>query len=186
VLTVAAVLAGCSEEPRGPEVRVVDLLKQVGHAEKRPLDGAFPIAEHTLGGVTRASLVAPAASRVTWLQALPRRGTLRADVAVPAARGHAVVAFRLGISDDRIYETLLERHVSSDPALGWTTLAADLSRYAGPQFSLFYRPDRRRWRLVLAATPVEGSPEVVFWGAPGVDTDAAAARRFFSEHQASR
>ena len=183
---MAAALAGCSGEPRGSQVRVVDLLKQVGHAEKRPLDGAFPIAEHTLQGVARASLVAPAASRVTWLQALPRRGTLHTDVAVPPASGHAVVAFRVGISDDRIYETLLERQVSSDPARGWTPLAADLSRYAGPQFSLFYRPDRRRWRLVLAATPVEGAPGVVFWGAPGIDTDAAAARRFFADHQGTK
>jgi hypothetical protein len=109
---------------------------------------------------------------------------LHTDVAVSSPNGRASVAFRIGISDDRIYETLIERQVPSGSQ--WTPLAASLSGYAGPQFSLFYRPDRRRWRLVLAATPVEGLPDVVFWGAPGIDTDAESARRFFRQHQAPR
>ena len=161
-------------------MRVVDLIKQIGHADKRPLSGTFQFGEHTLGDRTRATLIVPSASRITWTQALPRRGVLHADAAVPDGPASAAVTFRVGISDDRIYETLAERVVTRADTLrdGWTPIAVDLSLYAGPKLSIFYRPDSRRWRIVLATSPSAGAPEVAYWGAPGIDTDTKAARLF--------
>src|SRR4051812_49872981 len=60
------VVTACHRESAGTTIRVVDLLRQIGHAETRPLNGAFVIAEHTFGGRSRASLVVPVPSRITW------------------------------------------------------------------------------------------------------------------------
>lgn len=68
---------------------------------------------------------------------------------------------------------------------GWTSLEVDLSRYAGPKISVFYQPDRRRWRVVFGTNIVAGSPAVAYWGTPGIDTDSQAARRFYKDHTAA-
>ena len=59
---------------------------------------------------------------------------------------------------------------------GWTDLRADLSAYAGWQWSIFYRPERRRWRLVLSTDAVSGVPGRGVWGGLRIDGDRAAAR----------
>jgi hypothetical protein len=162
-------------------IRAIDLLQQFSHAERRPVNGAFVLAEHTVSGQSRTSLAVPVPGRITWTTALPRRAALRLDAAVAGDSPHAVARLRIGISDDRVYETLLEKEVSSDDTdrYGWTPLSAGLSRYAGPQFSLFYRPDGREWRVILSVDPVAGQPRVFYLGRPGIDTDADAAKRFF-------
>jgi hypothetical protein len=160
---------------------VVDFIKQIGRADTRPRDGSFQIVEHTCGGRSEASLEVPANSRIVYVQPLPRRGVLRVNAAVPGDDGPATVNFRIGISDDRWYETLLEQQVTSEESRtqGWTRLVVDLSRYAGPKISLFYQPDNRRWHVVFGTHTVAGSPAVAYWGTPGIDTDSEAARRFF-------
>lgn len=129
----------------------------------------------------------PVPSRVTWTQALPVRGMLRVDAAVPGESGPAVVLFRIGISDDRVYEGLVEREIATgDSRQGWTPMRADLSDYAGRKFSLFYRPDNRRWRIVLGAYAVSGATGWAYWGAPGIEADGEAARRFIRQHSVPR
>ncbi len=119
-----------------------------------------------------------------WTHALPRRGVLHADAAVPDTNGPAAVNFRIGISDDRVYETLFEQVVTAADTAerGWTPIAVDLSLYAGPQFSVFYRPDNRRWSIILGTNVVQGAPERVYWGAPGIDAEGDAARLFVKRH----
>jgi hypothetical protein len=172
-------IAGC-RTPSPSTIRTVDLLKRVDHAEKRPSAGPFQLAEHTFGGLARASIVAPVPSRLTWNVVVPRRSMLRVDAAVPAHGASTSVSVRLGVSDDRVYEQLLEREITSaESAHGWTTLAVDLSAYAGTKLSLFYHPDGRTWHIVLATDPREGTVREIYWGNPGIDTDAAAAREYF-------
>lgn len=162
---------------------MVDFIRQLDHADTRPLGGSFQIVEHTCGGRSEASLEVPANSRIIYPQPLPRRGVLRVNAAVPGDNGPATVNFRIGISDDRLYTTLLDQPVTSEESRtrGWTRLVVDLSRYAGPKFSVFYQPDRRRWRVVFSTSITEGSPAVAYWGTPGIDTDSQAARRFFKD-----
>lgn len=162
-------------------MRTIDLLKQFAHAETRPAAGSFQIAEHTFGGRAHTSLVVPVPSRVIWTTRLPERASLRVAAAVMNAHGPAAVNFRIGISDDRIYDKLIESTVRSadDAGTGWTDLEADLSLYAGRKLSLFYHPDKRKWRVVLSADWLEGTAAAV-WGAPGIDTDSAAARQFLA------
>jgi hypothetical protein len=158
-------------------VRTIDLIKVLDHAELRPSSASFQLAEHTFAGQPRASIVVPVPSRITWPTAIPRRATLGLDAAaVPRGGGVAAVRVRIGISDDRVYEALAERTILTDTA-AWTPIAVDLSPYAGRKFSLFYQPDGRTWRLVLAADVAEGAADL-YWGNPGIDTDAAAARDF--------
>lgn len=158
----------------------MDLLAGFRSAETRPAGATFELAEHTLGGTTHPCLVARATSRVTWtVTPMPRRGRLRAGLGVAGDGGASRVNFRVGISDGRTYETLAERIVgSADAAAGWQPLEVDLSKYAGPQWRLFYRPDTHRWELILATSAIEGAPPAVYWAAPGIDTDRAAARRY--------
>lgn len=168
-------------------MQVVDLLKQIGHAETRPLSATIELGEHTFDGRSRASLVVPVPSRVIWTQALPVRGVLRVDAAVPDEPSPTIVRFRIGISDDRVYEGLVEREIAGGGSSrqGWTPISADLSGYAGRKFSLFYHPDQRRWRIVFNVDAVSGAARWAYWGAPGIEADGDAARRFVKLHSVS-
>jgi hypothetical protein len=158
----------------------VDLLARFDAAEARPRGAVFELASPSLGGEPRPGIVAPPSSRITWtFEPLPRRAVLRAGLGVPAEAGAGRVTFRVGISDGRIYETLTEQTLgTAEASAGWRLLEVDLSKYAGPQWSLFYRPDTRRWEVILASTVLEGAPAAVYWASPGIDTDRAAARLY--------
>jgi hypothetical protein len=182
-LGAIALVAACGGRTGRIEIRVADLIKQFEYVEKRPAAGTFEIAEYTLAGRTLPSVVTPATTRLFWPYApLPRRAVLRTEIGIPLAQGASRVYVRLGISDGRVYETLRERIVDTAASGGeWVVLAADLSRYAGPQWSLFYRPDERRWEIVLASLVLEGSPPAVYWGRPAIHADVADARRHFAQ-----
>jgi hypothetical protein len=160
-------------------VRVIDLLDEFDRAERRPIPGVEAPA-HLVGGIARPAIVMPVPSRVTWSVPLPRRGLLRTHVVLTqAAAGQPAspAGVRIGISDDRIYETLLQTIVTPDQNR-WMDLTADLSAYAGWKWSLFYRPDRVTWRIVLAADAGGGGPAFVVWGSPEIVTDNVAAKEY--------
>lgn len=93
---------------------------------------------------------------------MPRRARFEAQVAASGAR----VRVRVGISDARIYELLGDATIA--PGTSWTPMSVDLSAYAGWKPSLFYRPDRVLWRLVLSADAITGAPGTVAWGTPHI------------------
>lgn len=158
---------------------VADLLRAFDHAERRPRDGTFELKEHTFGGVPRASLVVPAESRIIWTLFVPHRGRLQVYVALPP-EATAAVAIRVGVSDRRIYHTLEERTVTTADvrASGWIPFDADLSRYAGRQWSLFYRPDDIKWQIIVATRVLSGSVANVYLGMPVMVTDVEGAREY--------
>lgn len=156
-------------------VRAVDLLFHFKDAERRPDGGRFEIREHTLAGVSRASLIVPGGSRVTWKLFVPRQARLILHAGLPSD-SPATAVVRLGISDGRRYETLREQLVSSEA--GWTPVEADLSFYAGRKLSLFYRPDAIRWHIVIGTHVASGSPPHVVLGEPGIRTDTDSAREY--------
>lgn len=110
---------------------------------------------------------------------VPRRSRFVAQVAIDGGVDGAPpqpLRFRVGVSDDRIYEQLADVVLTPGVQAGWTPLVADLSAYAGWQWSVFYRPETRRWRLVLSTDALAGVSGRGAWGAPGIDGDRSAAR----------
>ena len=179
----ALVLCGCSGSVEGIPVRVIDLLNEFDRAERRPVPGLEAPA-YELAGVARPAIVMPVPSRVTWSFPLPRRGVLRTSAALaPATPGGTPppARFRIGISDHRIYEGLTEKVLTDRD--GWVEFRVDLSAYAGWKWSLFYRPDRITWNLVLAADAGGDGPATAVWAAPEIVTDATAAREFAARRQ---
>ena len=186
-LVVAVVLLGCRSSTPFAPVRVVDLVREMDRADKRPA-GGFSIAMQQIGHVARPAIAAAVPSRLTVALPLPRRGVFHAFVALvdgpPGARA-APVRLRVGVSDHRIYEGVTEL-ILSPGGRTWMDLRADLSAYAGWKWSLFYRPDRITWRVVLAADATEPVPATVLWGAPEIVTDTESAREYTARRQRLR
>lgn len=169
--------AAC-DRPRGEQVRVIDLMERLSTAETRPLDGPFEIREVTCDNTPRPTLAVPPSSRAIWSTFLPSRAILTAGLAVDGPPGSAVL-FRVGISDDRVYEGLASITVRADDCgNGWTPVSADLGDYSGVKFSLFYQPNRRNWRIVLATNIEEGAVVRAYWAQPGISSDTAAAHDY--------
>jgi hypothetical protein len=177
----------CGRKDDDSQVLAIDLLRTFPEAEKRPADGAFAVREHTFREQSRASLIVPPNSRIIWTTWLPHRSTLELHAAVPDGQGPASVEFRLGISDDRVYNMLSETVISSADTIstGWIPVTANLSLYAGRKMSLFYRPDERRWRIVVGTRAISGAPSHVYLGEPGIRTDNEAARAYVTRMRAA-
>jgi hypothetical protein len=186
-LVAAMVFCGCRYSTPVAPVQVVDLVHEVGRADLRPF-GRFAVAEHEVGGVVRPAIVAPVPSRLTVALPLPRHGVLHAFVALahapPAART-AAVRLRVGVSDHRIYEGVTELILPSGTPT-WREIRADLSAYAGWKWSLFYRPDRITWRVVLAADALDATPATILWASPEIVTDTTSAREYAARRQRLR
>jgi hypothetical protein len=172
ILLFALSFPGCRAPAPLTSIRVVDFIREFDRAEKRPPAG-YTIGDHYAFDEHRPGILGPAPGRLIWVLPLPRRGLFQAAVAVDGA---SAVRFRIGVSDDRIYEELAG--VTLDAGSRWTDLRADLSAYAGWKWSLFYRPERIAWRVVLSADAVAGVPGRAVWGTPEIVTDTAAAREY--------
>lgn len=176
-LAVVGGLAACRAES-SVTTAVLDLVQLFPTAETRaaePPEKAFQILDVDLGGETKRSIRAPAPSRIVWVVRVPRDAVIRLGVGFPPARGgerRRPAAVRIGISDARLYEILLRRpadELESAPGR-WAPVEVDLRRYAGWQWSLFYRPSRHPWRIVFsldAGAEEEGA--FAYWGAPRIE-----------------
>ena len=178
-------VAACAPRPDAPApVPVVQLLRELPRAEARPPSG-FSVTTHANDGDVRPVIAAPVPGRLTIRLPLPRRGILRSGVAIEADTPSAAVRFRVGVSDERIYEGIQEVVVTGQRP-GWIDLRADLSAYAGFKWSLFYRPDRITWRLVLATDVMGPAPVRAFWGSPEILADLASAREYVARRERLR
>ena len=183
LILIAVPLTGASGCARhGSQVVAIDLMKLLGQADLRP-PNTFTISEHSCAEGRRPGVQIPPVSRGTWTLSFPERATLAAFAAVQGTEA-ASAEFRVGMSDDRVYETLHTQVVSAaDCARGWTELRVDLSRYAGRQFSLFYRPDRKKWKLILGVNTRAGAPDAAFWGAPRIEADVESVKRYLAQRR---
>ena len=128
----------------------------------------------------------PVPSRVIWSLPLPRHGRFRAFLALSApGNPAAAIRFRFGVSDFRTYEGLTQ-HTITAAQPGWTDIRTDLSAYAGFKWSLFYRPDRVTWRVVLAADVVGDGPAAAVWGSPEIVTDVTGAKEYVTRRHRLR
>jgi hypothetical protein len=182
-LSIALALAAlqctaCAPADPSP-VRIVNLVRDVRDAEARPSRAAFEVADVSVAGRSEPGIRTMAPSRLIFVLPVPRRSAFVAQVAIDGGVDSAPpqpLRFRVGVSDDRIYEQLADVVLTPGVQTGWTPLRADLSAYAGWQWSVFYRPESRRWRVVLSTDVLGGAPGRGVWGAPGIDGDRSAAR----------
>jgi hypothetical protein len=188
VLLIALALTGCrpfeSTQGRPPPVAFVDLLETLPSAERRarpPVDSAIRIDLVGPPGDLRPALVTSTPARVIWSTRLPSRARL--ETAVMLAGGHGArtgsANARIGISDDRRYEQLADiRLDGAEAPRAWQTVSIDLGAYSDWQWSLFYRPWERTWRIVLGADGEAGA--AIAWARPFVQAGQAPDRRVTS------
>jgi len=165
VLLVALALLASRCAGRSP-VAFVDLIESLPAAERRaalPVDTAIRVDIVGPAGDIRPSIVTQAPARVIWSTRLPSRARLETAVTL-ADHGHGATA-RIGISDDRRYEELA--NLALDGAAvprTWRTVTIDLGAYSGWQWSLFYRPWERTWRLIFSADAAPAG--TIAWARP--------------------
>jgi hypothetical protein len=182
---ITIVVVACRRSTDDVPFQVVDLVREFDRAEKRPSAG-FQTTAYTVAGVVRPAIVVPVPSRVIWSLPLPRHGRFRAFLALSdRADPSAAIRFRFGVSDFRIYEGLAQQTITAGQR-GWVDFRTDLSAYAGFKWSLFYRPDRVTWRVVLATDVVEGGPAAAVWGSPEIVTDVPAAKEYIARRHRLR
>ena len=136
-------LPACTSADPSP-VRIVDLVRDFRDAEARPSRAAFDVADVDVAGQSEPAIRTSAPSRLIYVLPVPRRSTFAARVALERGSDGAPpqpLRFRVGVSDDRIYEQLASVVLTPGVQTGWTDLRANLSAYAGWQWSIFYRPE---------------------------------------------
>lgn len=168
--TLLAVLAGvmtaCGAAP--PSIDLVALLPTAERRALAPPDTAIRAIVVSRDRADQPALVTDAPARVAFPVTMPARAHFRAEVSLKSATGSGVTV-RMGIADNRSYDELLKIAVDP-PAPGtdpWRAIDVDLRAYSGWQWSLFYRPSRITWKLVLNADATPGGS--VVWLNPLID-----------------
>jgi hypothetical protein len=169
VLAAALAAAACGPADRSA-VAFVDLIEGLPAAERRaalPADTAIRVGIVGPPGDVRPSITTAAPARIIWSTKLPSRARLETAVSL-VDDGHGAVSSngtaRIGISDDRRYVELARIPLdgTAQPR-SWRTVSIDLRAYSGWQWSLFYRPWERTWRIIFNA---DGPGVRIAWARP--------------------
>ena len=140
-------------------------MARLPQAEQRsggPLGATIRVGSAGPAGDDRVALLTTAPVRIIWTGRLPERAWI--ETALMLVDGAGATA-RVGISDNRVYEALA--WIDLKPANGapvWQPLHVDLRRYAGWQWSVFYRPSETEWRLIFSADATPGG--TIAWARP--------------------
>jgi hypothetical protein len=122
------------------------------------------VGEIADAGVLVPALLITAPARLTWPVRFGEHADLDASVAlVPGASAStaapAGVTVRIGISDGRTFDELGRLALtaaSGNGSLAWHPIRIDLGAYVGWKFSVFYRPSRLNWNIVVSADATPG------------------------------
>jgi hypothetical protein len=149
---------GCGHPADRSTVAFVDLIEALPKAERRaalPVDVAIEVDLIGPPGDIRPAIVMQAPARTIWSTRLPSGARLETAVILVDDRQGAqsgTVTARVGISDDRRYEQLASIPLNGTALpRAWQAVAIDLGAYSTWQWSLFYRPWERTWRLIFSA-----------------------------------
>lgn len=169
VLAVVLVAAGWWTFKRSGAGEPIDLLEVFDQAQKRPDGGTFEIVDAELNGETRRAIFTEPASRIIWRIEVPDDAWVRVALGVkPEAweeEGDGIL-FRIGVSDGRQYDELINQHVHPFANKGdrrWIPVMVDLSAYAGEQVELIFNTN--------SSLPGKGDDprgDLALWGAPEV------------------
>jgi len=172
VVAFGIALSSCRRDAQAP--CCVDVLDLIPSASIRPVvrpADAVQVTVATVGGAEQRALSVMVPSRVSVQLRVPERAVLSTALAVDAGGGHetgAGVAFSVGISDGRTYESLMERTIVAADGASWQPVQIDLRRYAGWQWSFFYRPSSIVWEIVFNSysSGPAGEPLRALWAVP--------------------
>lgn len=149
----------------------IDLVSELRHAERRaarPIDEAVRLDRLTVDGRVEPVVITDAPARVIYQVRMPSRATFHARVALlPGEAGQPRgAAIRVGLSDDRFYDELTRITLtpSDTTTPHWLSVDLDLGGYSGRQWSLFYRPSKITWKLILNADALPGG--TIAWASP--------------------
>lgn len=159
----------------GPGEAAIDLVEMFGQLpeDRRratlPQDQAFQVQTVEIGGEQKKSLYAHPTTRVTYTVTIPNDAWFRAWLGIkPEAwtQPSDGVLFRVGVSDGRTYEELVNQHV--DPANNasdrrWVPVTADLSAYAGQTVDIILNTNSS-----LPGRGDDPGNDWALWGSPEV------------------
>lgn len=152
VLAVLVVIVAIWNARRGGNTVTIDLLSQLGDAQKRSTwtqttETLFGVKDVTIAGQTHKAIFAPPFSRIKFKIEVPRRGVLEVFYAL---REDAWTAdgdgahFRIGVSDGRTYEEYLKETINPkarERDRKWLPATIDLSAYEGQMVELVFNTD---------------------------------------------
>jgi hypothetical protein len=131
----------------GESPSAVDLIDQFPSADKRsplPVSEAFSVTDVTIDNQKKRAIFMRPTSRLIYRVNVPNDGWLRTALALkPEAwsqEGDGVL-FRIGVSDGRKYDELLNQHVNPFGVQGdrrWIPIVVDLSAYGGENVELIF------------------------------------------------
>ena len=107
-------------------MRIVNLVRDFRDAEARPSRASFEVADVSVAGQSEPAIRTIAPSRLIFVLPVPRRSAFAARVAIDGGVDGAPpqpLRFRVGISDDRIFEQLADVLLTPGVQAGWTELA---------------------------------------------------------------
>jgi len=142
----------------------IDLIHELPNAERRTagdIDAAIRVDRAGPQDDERPSILTTAPARIVWSLRFPPHAHLTTAVRLVGTSAGQGATARIGISDNRIYEQLARVVVTPSQ---WQTVEVDLRRYAGFQWSLFYRPSQTTWRLNFSTDATPGG--MVAWAIP--------------------
>lgn len=154
----------------GEPPTAVDLIDQFPAAEKRsamPLAEAFSVTDVVIDNQGKRAIYMHPNSRLIYRVNVPNDGWLRTALALkPEAwtqEGDGVL-FRIGVSDGRKYDELLNQHVNPYGVQGdrrWIPVVVDLSAYSGESVELIFNTN--------GSQPGKGDDQrndLAVWGEP--------------------
>jgi hypothetical protein len=172
VAVVLVVVAVWLMRRGGEPPTAIDLIEQFPTAEKRsplPVAEAFSVTDVTIDGQSRRAILMRPTSRLIWRVNVPNDGWLRTALALkPEAwtqEGDGVL-FRIGVSDSRKYDELLNQHVNPFGVQGdrrWIPVVVDLSAYGGENVELIFNTN--------SSVPGKGDDQrndLSIWGEPQI------------------
>jgi hypothetical protein len=165
-------LISCEHGSSTP-VNSIDLLAELPHAERRAVgapDQSIRADVVRSADEVLPALVMDAPSRVIYQVRMPTRARFVSKVTLVATpQGVGAVTARLGLSTNRRYEEIFRLSLTQGPdqSSRWIPVNVDLSEYSGWHWSVFYRPSRWTWNLILNADATPGGS--LAWARPLVE-----------------
>ncbi|MBE3071538.1 MAG: hypothetical protein IMZ67_01060 [Acidobacteria bacterium] len=158
---------------RTTERAQIDLIQRFDTAEKRPADPPpaawCVLTEASLNGVTRRAIKVLPESRLIFKVTVPQDASLRVWIGLEPdvwdKEGDGVL-FRIGVSDGRTYEELLNQHVNPFVVRGdrqWVPVSIDLSAYGGRQVDVILNTNSS-----LPNRPADARNDKPLWGEPAI------------------